>query len=374
MITDWQTKKLGEVCDIVNGGTPDTKTLSYWGNDHFWITPKDMGVLESIFVDTTPRKITNEGLKNSSAKLLPSSSIILSSRAPIGYLAINVVPIATNQGCKGLIPKKELDYLFLFYFLFNSVDLLNRLGSGTTFKELSGSKLSEVQIHLPPLPEQYRIVKILDEVFADVEKAKKNAEKKLQNAKELFESYLHSYFSNPTRDWGENDFESCIDKVVYTNKIQRNKFLKIGEFPIISQEKSLINGYWNRKDDLFKIERPVTIFGDHTKILKYIDFDFVLGADGVKILQPRDIFYPKFFYYALKSIGLKELGYARHFRLLKEKRIYYPKSLLEQEVIVAKLDSLSAETKKLEAIYKQKLTNLDEFRKSILKKAFSGEL
>jgi type I restriction enzyme S subunit len=168
----WQIKNLGEVCTILNGGTPDTKIKEYWDGEHLWITPKDMGKLNSIYVSKTERKITDMGLQNSSAKLIPINSIILSSRAPIGYLAINKKEIATNQGCKGIVPKKELQTIFLFYFLKNSIELLNSLGSGTTFKELSGSRLAEVQIPMPPLSEQHRIVAILDKAFAAIATAK----------------------------------------------------------------------------------------------------------------------------------------------------------------------------------------------------------
>jgi len=103
MKTNWQTKKLGEVCEIVNGGTPKTNILKYWGGNILWITPKDLGKLDSFFVTETTRKITESGLKNSSAKILPVDSIILSTRAPIGYLAINKKKISTNQGCKGFL-------------------------------------------------------------------------------------------------------------------------------------------------------------------------------------------------------------------------------------------------------------------------------
>jgi type I restriction enzyme S subunit len=115
MKKNWEVKKLWEVCEIVNGGTPDTKVPEYWDGEILWITPKDMGKLDSIFVDDTARKITDAGLKNSSAKKLPINSIILSSRAPIGHLAVNTKEISTNQGCKGIIPKKVLSTLFLCY-------------------------------------------------------------------------------------------------------------------------------------------------------------------------------------------------------------------------------------------------------------------
>ena len=131
------TKKLSEICEIVNWWTPDTWNSSYWDGDILWITPKDMWKLEDIYVSDTFRKITEQWLKNSSAKIFPQNSIILSSRAPIWHLAINTVPMCTNQGCKWLIPWKDLAAKYLYYFLLNSVDLLNSLWTGTTFKELS---------------------------------------------------------------------------------------------------------------------------------------------------------------------------------------------------------------------------------------------
>ena len=137
--------------------------------------------------------------------------------------------------------------------------------------------------------------------------------------------------------WQSESFENCIEKVTYTSKIQRKDFLSDGAYPIVSQEDAFINGYWNNEDDLFKVTTPIIIFGDHTKVLKYVDFDFVLGADGVKILQPRDFLLPKYLYYQLQSANLETLGYARHFKLLKELNIAYPASP-EQQRIVGILD------------------------------------
>ncbi|MFO0764114.1 MAG: restriction endonuclease subunit S [Candidatus Gracilibacteria bacterium] len=165
----YPTKKLFEVCEIINGGTPDTTIQEYWSGGIFWITPKDMGQLGDIYVSDTSRTITQSGVDNSSVKIVPINSVILSSRAPIGHLAINTVPMCTNQGCKGLVPGSELNYIYLYYFLLNSRDLLNSLGSGTTFKELSSTKLKEVEIPLPPLSTQSKIVAKLDEVFGNID-------------------------------------------------------------------------------------------------------------------------------------------------------------------------------------------------------------
>ncbi|MDP2828922.1 MAG: restriction endonuclease subunit S [Sulfuricellaceae bacterium] len=141
-----------------------------------------------------------------------------------------------------------------------------------------------------------------------------------------------------TARWQSKPFEDCIEKVTYTTKIQRKDFLVVGAFPVVSQEDAFINGYWDGADDVFRAETPLVIFGDHTKVLKYIDFDFVLGADGVKLLPPKEFLVPKFFYYQLQTAQLDSLGYARHYKLLKELEIKYP-DRAEQHRIVAILDA-----------------------------------
>ena len=165
MIKGWEIIQLGNVCNILNGGTPKTKVKQYWDGNVKWITPKDLGKLSQKVVDDTPRKISELGLQKSSAKLIPSNSIILSTRAPIGHIAINTSEMATNQGCRGIIPSTKLDVNYLYYFLSKSKKLLNDLGTGATFRELSTRSLSSVEIPLPPIPEQKRIVTILDKAF-----------------------------------------------------------------------------------------------------------------------------------------------------------------------------------------------------------------
>ncbi len=271
------------------------------------------------------------------------------------------------DGVKILQPKGFLYSKYLFYFLLSIK--IKDLGYARHYR-----LIKNLEIPTPSLAKQKRIVKILDEVFEKLEKVKEGTEKNLANTKELFESYLQNVFANKGEDWEEKEFEDCIEKNTYTNKILKKDFLGTGEYPIISQEQDLINGYWNDTKDLFKIKKPIIIFGDHTKVLKYIDFNFVLGADGVKILQPKNFLYTKYFYYCLQSVKIKDLGYARHYRLLKNIEISFPKSLTKQKEIVKKLDDLSEQTKKLENIYKEKLKDIEELKKSILQKAFTGNL
>lgn len=191
----WVNNKLGNVCNIISGGTPKSGVSEYWEGDVEWLTPKDMGKMTDIYASDTCRKITKLGLSKSSAKLIAQNSVILSTRAPIGHLAINTVPMATNQGCRGLVPKENLETKYLFYFLFNSVELLNDLGNGTTFKELSKGALENVSIPLPPISEQKIIVSKLSVLLENKELLEQLYQSKLVSLDELKKSILQKAFS-----------------------------------------------------------------------------------------------------------------------------------------------------------------------------------
>jgi type I restriction enzyme S subunit len=395
----WSIKKLGDVCEIINGGTPDTKVKEYWNGQNLWLTPKDMGKLKSIYVSDTERKITNSGLKNSSAKIIPINSVILSSRAPIGHLSINTKPISTNQGCKGIIPKDNVETIFLFYFLRNSVNYLNELGSGTTFKELSGTKLSQIQIPIPPLPEQKRIIAILDEAFAAIAKAKENAEKNLQNAKDLFESYLQSVFVNKGENWEEKKFgEVCNLMTGGTPSKSKPEYFKNGKI------KWLVSGDIHQKE-IFDCDGRITEEGLKNSNAKYLPIDstiIALNGQGktrgsVALLRVQATcnqslvsIYPKdkkeilseYIYFNLHSRyqELRKLtgdagNERRGLNMSIIGNIYLPIPLLEQQrIIVNQASLINPEIIKLQIIYKQKINSMEDLKKSILQKAFTGEL
>jgi len=166
--------------------------------------------------------------------------------------------------------------------------------------------------------------------------------------------------------WTYRDFVECLKKVPKQKAVKSKDYLETGLYPVVSQESCLVSGYSNDKDLLYSHERPVVIFGDHTKNVKYVDFDFVVGADGVHILDIKEDILPKFFYYELCSIKLRDLGYARHYKLLKEKRIKFP-SLPEQERIVSYLDAQFAKIDALKANTEQQLQAAKDLFQSALK-------
>lgn len=172
--------------------------------------------------------------------------------------------------------------------------------------------------------------------------------------------------------WEIKLFGQCIKKVKYTEKQPTKSFLPEGKFPIVSQEKELISGYSNNQNAVFSVKNPVVIFGDHTKVVKYIDFDFVIGADGVKILQPIEDINAKYFYYYLSHLHLRDLGYARHYKLLKECIVIYP-PLPEQKRIVEKLDKIFAAIDKAKEQTTQNLKNAQEVFESSLDAVLTKE-
>ena len=167
---------MGEVCDVVGGSTPDTSNPTYWNGNIAWVTPTDLGKLTDKTIVKTDRYITPDGLDSCSAQMLPVDTVIMSSRAPIGHLAIAGVSLCTNQGCKGFVPSSDVDTLFLYWAMKHSVPTLQSLGSGATFTEISKSALQRFTIPLPPLPEQRRIAALLNRRMALVEELRAAAQ------------------------------------------------------------------------------------------------------------------------------------------------------------------------------------------------------
>ncbi len=164
------------------------------------------------------------------------------------------------------------------------------------------------------------------------------------------------------KSWKIKNFEECINKEkTKVGKINKQEFKNFGKHPIIDQGQSLIAGYWDKEDDVYQGDLPVIIFGDHTRILKYIEFPFVCGADGTKVIVSNlDVVNPKFFYYALKSIEIPSRGYNRHYSLLKEKKIACP-PITEQKKISYVLSTIQEAKEKTEKV----INSLKELKKSM---------
>ena len=186
--------KLSEIGKVVGGGTPSTKQPEYYTDSEIpWITPKDLSGYDKMFISKGNRDITKSGLENSSAKLLPAKSILVSSRAPIGYVAIAKNKIATNQGFKSIIPNESLVIPeYLYFVMKTSKQNLEQIASGSTFKEISTKVMSNFEVDIPSMNEQKRILRYLLPITRKIEKNIKINDNLLELAKEIYQKEIAS--------------------------------------------------------------------------------------------------------------------------------------------------------------------------------------
>lgn len=162
----WTIRRIGNVCNIVSGATPKTSRLEFWGGGIPWATPRDLSALDGWSLEHTERTLTDEGLASCSATMMPEKSVLLSSRAPIGLVAVSGVPMCTNQGFKSLVCGPDVDPWYLFGWCKHRRTFLQSLGRGATFKEISKRIVESVELPVPPIKEQQRFREILESLMS----------------------------------------------------------------------------------------------------------------------------------------------------------------------------------------------------------------
>ena len=395
----WDIKKLGEVLSIERGGSPRPidKYMTNSPDGINWIKISDATASEK-YIYETKEKITRDGLHKT--RVVNEGDFILSNSMSFGrpYImkttgCIHDGWLVLKQNTKKIFETEFLYYLLSSPFVFQQ---FNFLAAGSTVRNLNIGLVSSVNVPIPPLPEQQRIVSILDEAFAAIAKAKANAEQNLRNAKEVFESYLQGVFEKPHTDWEVCNLESYIKLIDYRGRtpvktesgvrLITAKNVKLGYLQLEPQEFIAENNYnsWMSRgipkfgDVIFTTEAPLANVAqiDTTEKLAFAQRIIVMHPNLTKLNQT-------FLKYMLlsnpirnkiieKGTGATVLGIKSS--LLKKIEIYFPKSIETQKSIAQNLDALSEQTKKLEAIYQQKINDLEEMKKSILQKAFSGGL
>jgi type I restriction enzyme S subunit len=372
---NWQTKKLGEVCDFQNGFAFKSKLFREQGSPVLRISNiQNDGISYNrlVFFDKKDYKENFDKYK-----ALKGDLVIAMSGATTGKLAVcNADEIFyLNQRVGKFKPKGDLSNNYLYYFLSTKIEENLKISAGSAQPNLSTEQIKNLEIPLPPLPEQKRIVKVLDEVFENIEKAKENAEKNLKNSKELFESYLQNIFANPGKNWERRKIEECF-KLKSGDGLTSKMMSKDGGYPVFGGNGIAgVHNKFNLSGSNVIIGRVGALCGN----VRHITEKIWLTDNAFKVVDFKYDFDHSFLTYMLNLKNLR--SYARQAAQpvisnssLKDVVLTFPKSLSEQKIIVKKLDALARETKKLEAIYEQKLADLDELKKSVLKKAFNGEL
>ncbi|HAS0874237.1 TPA: restriction endonuclease subunit S [Enterobacter hormaechei subsp. xiangfangensis] len=187
----WEWVTLATIGEIVGGGTPTSDNPHYWSTQGIkWLTPADLNGLKGKYISSGARDITIDGLSNSSAKLMPKGTVLFSSRAPIGYVAISNNELATNQGFKSCVPYIKESAEYIYYFLLSAAKKIDEMASGTTFKEVSGAVVSKVLLPFPPLNEQLKIVEVADDLMSLCDQLEQQSLSSLDAHQQLVETLL----------------------------------------------------------------------------------------------------------------------------------------------------------------------------------------
>ncbi|MFF3825619.1 restriction endonuclease subunit S [Streptomyces griseus] len=389
---------LGDFCEIVSGATPKTGVPEFWDGDIRWATPKDLSDLQGKCIDDTPRKITEAGLRSCAASVLPEGSVLFSSRAPIGHVAINTVPMATNQGFKSLIPDRgRADANYLYHWLKAHRSYLDSLGNGATFKEVSKVVVSKVAVPLPPLDAQRYIAQVLDHV--DGLRAKRRGALALLD--DLAQSIFLDMFGTPDLAWPcvtvndiAKDVKGSIRTGPFGSQLLHEEFVDSG-VPVLGIDNAVTNEFaWQGRrfitEEKYKKLARYRVYPGDVLIT-------IMGTCGRCAVVPDDIpiaintkhlccitlepskCLPEF----LHSYFLMHPGSLRYLRqtakgaimaglnmaLIKDLPIVLP-PISEQRVFVDRVES----AKKAKAANMAHLAELDALFSSLQHRAFRGEL
>ena len=191
----WIEYKISDIGTVVGGATPSTKKPeNYENGDIAWITPKDLSSFSGRYIQRGERNITEIGLKSCSTQLLPKNTVLFSSRAPIGYVAIAENAVCTNQGFKSVIPNEDTDPIFLYYLLKYNKDKIESMGSGTTFKEVSGNTMKNIVVSVPQDKQvQEKIASVLDAIDEKIEENERINNNLEQQAKALYKNWFFDF-------------------------------------------------------------------------------------------------------------------------------------------------------------------------------------
>ena len=192
MKSEWKECTIADLGEVVGGATPSTKKPeNYENGDISWITPKDLSTFKGRFITHGERNITEIGLNSCSTKILPPNTVLFSSRAPIGYVAIAAKEMCTNQGFKSVIPNADTDFMFLYYLLKYNRGNIENMGSGTTFKEVSGNTMKSIKVYVPvDIEEQRKIGAVLSAIDDKIELNTAINENLEQQAQAIYDSFF----------------------------------------------------------------------------------------------------------------------------------------------------------------------------------------
>ena len=390
----WQTRNLGDLCDVVGGGTPPKDKPAFYSGEIPWATVRDM---RQDVITETEFRITKDAVKSSATNIIRSGNVVIATRVGLGKVCLLGQDTAINQDLRGIVPRSEktLVVRYLYWWLKSIADVIIAEGTGATVQGVKLPFVKSLQLPVPPLAEQQRIVGLLDDAFEGLATAKANAEKNLQNARALFESHLQSVFTHRGPGWVDRTLDQvCIVergssprpiKEYFTTEPDGVNWIKIGDteeggkYVYSTGQKITPEG---AKQSRFVKEGDFILTNSMSYGRPYIMKTSGYIHDGWFVLRLNMAIDRDYFYYLLASpvVQLQFAALASGSVVknisgdLVKKAILPIPPLEHQHVIVEKLMALEEETQRLARLYERKLAALAALKKSLLHQAFTGEL
>lgn len=380
----WREVKISDLGDVVGGATPSTSRDDYYNGEIPWITPKDLSDHKSRFINRGERNITLEGLRSCSTQILPKNTVLFSSRAPIGYVAIAANDLCTNQGFKSVIPNDKTDFMFLFYLLKYNKDAIENMASGTTFKEVSGATMRKIVVRVPDLETQKKIAKVLSALDDKIElnnQINKNLE---EQAQALYKSWFVDFepFGGVVpADWAQADIYSLAE-VIYGAPFASKYFNNTGDgIPIIRirdlEEQKFITYTTEKHSKGYLLQKGDIVVGMDGEFRPYI-----WGNSQAWLNQRVCVFKNKrpngkaFLYYTIKPLllAIEQTQVATTVIHIGKKDFDLFKVTLPANEILDKFDNIT--TPIIDQIVQNTFENkiLCDIRETLLPKLMSGEI
>lgn len=389
---------ISEIGDIISGATPKTTVPDNFGGEIPWLTPADLSGYTGKYISHGARNLTRQGYDSCSTHLMPAGTVLLSSRAPIGYVAIAKNEICTNQGFKSIVPKTFVNSEFLYYQLKSLKNTLQNLGSGTTFKELSAKKLATVQVVIPSLEEQKSIVSKIEELFSRLDASVAELKTAKEKLKVYRQAVLKKAFASAMQT-GVVEISEIVDDIrigPFGTALHKADYIS-GGIPVINpQHISGLSINANTKVTIsrekatelspYRLEENDIIMGRRGEMgrvapVTNAEVGWICGTGSIIFrLKPE---YDSFFYAQILSAPdivhyLEDNATGTTMKNLNEnivKHIPVPKITREmQKDIFSNLEAQTSVCDSIEQTIDISLRQAEALRQSILKQAFEGAL
>jgi type I restriction enzyme S subunit len=367
----WHHVEMGKIANVVSGCGFPREYQGLTDEEFPFFKVGDMNLPGNEKCMTTiANTISGTTLKKLKAKAFPRGTIIfpkIGAAIATNKKRVLTQPSVVDNNVMGLIPKSHINSWYLYYWMLQfDLRSVSNIGPVPSMRK---TEVERVSIPLPPLSEQRRIVEILDQADA---LRKKRAEADAKAAR-ILPALFYKMFGDPAtnpKGWEQKPFGDTFDDcTAQFPKLQRNAYLQNGHFPVVDQGKELIAGYTDDESLVTAMGQPVLVFGDHTRIVKFVDFPFVAGADGSRVFMAKKGFAPAFLACQLELHHIPNLGYSRHMRELRRLQFIAPPFKLQQSFANCAMD--------IRPLLKFQATccsRIDVLFHCLLHRAFTGDL